>query len=316
MSGLVSVVIIFRDAERFLDEAIASVFAQTYPNWELVLVDDGSRDGGPRLARSWASRYSRRVRCVSHPGDANRGMSASRNLGIRYAHGEYLAFLDADDVWLPPKLTRQVALLDGWCQVGMVYGPTQWWYSWTGRPEDRQRDFVHRPGVPADRLLEPPAVLTHFLLHETDSPCTCSILARRAAVERVGGFEETFRGLYEDQAFCAKLCLMFPVVASDDCLYRYRQHPDSACSVAARAGQVESARRQFLIWLEAYLATHQVRDPGLCAALRLELWRCRHPLARRILSRGGRAAVRMRGLLRRRASSPASLDASHSPPSG
>src|ERR671930_538107 len=96
---LVSVVVIFLNAERFLQEAIESVFAQTYPAWELLLVDDGSSDESTAIAQCYAAHHAGQVRYLEHPRHANRGMSASRNLGIRHAHGAYIAFLDADDIW-------------------------------------------------------------------------------------------------------------------------------------------------------------------------------------------------------------------------
>src|ERR1051325_3716022 len=111
---LVSVVVIFRDAQRFLDEAIQSIWSQTYDNWELLLVDDGSVDGSTTQAYRWVQRRPERLHYLEHPGHANRGMSASRNLGIYHACGDYVAFVDADDVWLPPKLERQVSLLESW----------------------------------------------------------------------------------------------------------------------------------------------------------------------------------------------------------
>src|SRR6266496_5699717 len=196
---LVSVVVIFLNAERFIEEAIASVLAQTYPAWELLLVDDGSDDGSTAIARRYAEHCPTRVRVLNHPGQANRGMSASRNLGLHHASGEYIAFLDADDVWLPCKLEQQVALLSACPEAAMVYGPTRWWYSWTGKPDVASRDFVHQLGVPPDTLIHPPQFLTLFLEREGLSPCTCSMLIRRQAIERIGGFEERFRGLYEDQ---------------------------------------------------------------------------------------------------------------------
>src|SRR5713226_2470741 len=159
----VSVVVIFRDAERFLEEAVASVFAQTCSDWELLVVDDGSVDGSPVLARRMAERQPEQVFYLQHPGGVNRGMSASRNLGIRHARGDYVAFLDADDVWLPSKLAEQVALLEHHPEAAMVYGPTQWWYSWTGRAEDRDRDFVHPLGVAANSLVQPPGLLLQLL---------------------------------------------------------------------------------------------------------------------------------------------------------
>src|SRR5215469_15347588 len=96
---LVSIVVIFCNASCFLREAIDSIFAQTYNNWELLLVDDGSSDGSTAIAYRCSERHRRRVRYLQHSGHANRGMSASRNLGIRNARGAYIAFLDADDAW-------------------------------------------------------------------------------------------------------------------------------------------------------------------------------------------------------------------------
>ena len=115
-SPLVSAIIIFLNERRFLQEAIESVFGQTYANWELLLVDDGSSDGSTEIAQRAAVTHGSRVRYLEHPGHANRGMSASRNLGWIEARGEWVAFLDGDDVWLPQKLERQISLCSGACR--------------------------------------------------------------------------------------------------------------------------------------------------------------------------------------------------------
>ena len=278
---VVSAVIIFFNARRFLEEAVESVLAQTYDAWEMVLVDDGSTDDSRALALAYVERYPDRVRLLEHEGRQNRGMSASRNLGLRHARGSYVAFLDADDVWLPSKLEHQVALLESHPEAGMVYGPTQWWYSWSGRTQDRERDFIYPPGLPT-RLVEPPTLLLDFLRIEGLSPCTCSLLVRREVLERVGGFEESFRGLYEDQALCAKIGVATPVLASSHCSCRYRQHPDSASGMARRAGAHASARLAFLGWLEAYLSERGIDHAELRQTIARERWRCRHPALERL----------------------------------
>ena len=114
----VSVITIFFNAERFLAEAVESVLAQHYEDYEIILVDDGSSDGSSEVARGYAEK-SARVRYLEHPGHENRGMSASRNLGIDAARGYLIAFIDADDRWRPSKLTEQVDLLDRLPQVGL-----------------------------------------------------------------------------------------------------------------------------------------------------------------------------------------------------
>ena len=105
---LVSVVIPMYNAERTILRAIESVRAQTYTAWELILIDDGSTDGTLPLVEDYVARYGLPAVVVSRE---NRGVSHTRNEGIRLAQGGYVAFLDADDVWMPRKLERQMACL-------------------------------------------------------------------------------------------------------------------------------------------------------------------------------------------------------------
>ncbi len=283
---LVSCVVIFLNAQRFIQEAIESVLAQTHRNWELLLVDDGSTDASTRIALRYAQEHPGRVRYLEHPGHENRGMSASRNLGIDRARGEHVAFLDADDVWLPRKLERQVEILELQPEAGMVYGSTQYWYSWTGDPADAlhdSRDFVERRGVQPNTLVKPPALLATFLRDGGAVPCLCSVLVRREVVEDVGGFEEEFRGQYEDQAFYAKIGLKAPVFVEDGCWSKYRRHPDSSWYVVQRTGQHHSARLFFLNWLARHLSEQDVKDS--------EIWK---------LLQEDRRFVRARVLLQKR----------------
>jgi glycosyltransferase involved in cell wall biosynthesis len=291
---LVSIVIIFWNANRFLKEAIDSLFAQTYNNWELLLVDDGSSDGSATIARSYLERHPRRVRYLEHSGHVNRGMSASRNLGIRNAQGAYIAFLDADDVWFSNILEEQVVILEAYPEVAMVYGPIQWWYSWTGMPEDRERDYVEKLGVPPNTVIQPPRLLPLFLRDKAAVPS--GILVRRQIIEQLGGFEDSFRGEYEDQVFCAKVSLSSPIFASGQCWYRYRQHPDSCVLTGQRTGETNSARLHFLNWLTKYVSEQRVRDRAVWRSLAFEFWRYRRPRAFRLLRRGDRFMNRINRL--------------------
>jgi hypothetical protein len=139
-----------------------------------------------------------------------------------------IALLDADDVWLPEKLEQQVTIMNSHPKVGMVYGDTLYWYSWTNNPEDLSRDFIPLSGVEPNVVIKHPSLLPMYLLGNTFAPCTCSVLIRRAIVKDMDGFDETFTGannIYEDQAFYAKLCLRAPVYIANTCWDRYRQHP-------------------------------------------------------------------------------------------
>lgn len=274
MSGkpLVSVIVIFLNAADFLAEAIQSVAVQTYGQWELLLVDDGSNDASSEIARRFASENPAQIRYLEHEGHQNRGMSAARNLGIREAKGEYIAFLDADDYWLPNKLAVQTQLLNLQPEAGMLFGSTKYWFSWTGLPEDRQRDYVPLLRVRTDTLFQPPMLLLMMLQGKAEVPCTCSILIRRDAVRKIQGFEESFRGMYEDQAFYAKIFLSAPVLATDDCLGWYRQHSKSNSSSAIQSGRTHLCRYQFLKWLEGYCHDQGVEDQKVWEAVRRQLW--------------------------------------------
>ena len=289
----VSVIVIFLNERRFLQDAIDSVFAQTFRDWELLLVDDGSTDGSQEIARRTVEQYPGRVRCLEHPDRANRGRSAARNLGIRNARGEYLALLDGDDVWLPRKLERQLVLMRSQPHVGMVYGSTQLWYSWTGDPLDFGRDLTPDLGVPLDVPLGGRAFLPRMLERRALAPCTCSMLLRREVVKAVHGFEEIFRGMHDDQAFTAKVCLSSGILASGECWDRYRQRPDSCYSIARSTGEHHAARRFFLEWLEDYVRANRIEDRAIREALSKELHASRR-------STTMPSAGRLRNFLRRR----------------
>ena len=273
----VSVITIFLDAAPFLEESIESVRSQTYANWELVLVDDGSSDGSTEIALHYARAEPERIRYLEHPGHQNRGMSASRNLGIVRGTGELIAFLDADDVFLPDKLEQQVRQLEAQPEVGMVYGTTEYWFSWTGLAEDQDRDRISPCDLQPGTVVRPPELVSLYLQRKATVPCMGSILVRRDVVERVGGFEEEFRGMFEDQVFYSKMGLETPILISCECCDRYRQHPDSCFSQAKQSGQVLAARRRYLEWLAGYLQRRDEGDGAVSRDVNRDLWLCDHP---------------------------------------
>jgi glycosyltransferase involved in cell wall biosynthesis len=292
----VSIVTPFLNTERFLQESIESVLAQTCDQWELLLVDDGSTDGSAAIAQQFAAAYPQKIRCLAHDGRQNKGASASRNLAMHYARGEYLAFLDADDVYLPRKLEEQVPLLDAHPSVALLYGATEYWFSWSGRPEDAGRDWIWRKyGAEPNTVIPPPRMLVTFLRDGGTAPCMGSVLARREAVERVGGWDESFRTICTDQVFHAKLSLNFPVFIADGCWDRYRQHEDSSCRRVERAGGTDAAFERYLTWLETYVS-HRVVDREVERALQGALWRYRHPALFRLRQSACRSETHLRDM--------------------
>ncbi|MBH8566024.1 glycosyltransferase family 2 protein [Nostoc sp. CENA67] len=281
-TSLVSAIIIFLNAEKFIEEAIESVFAQTYENWELLLVDDGSTDNSTAIALQYAEKYPEKVRYLEHDRHQNLGMSATRNLGIRNAKGEYIALLDADDVWLPQKLERQLAIMESNPQAKVVCGASQYWYSWTGNPKDSKRDYIRELGIPLNGLFHPPKLLTLLLQNKINTPATCSVLIRRELFQEIGGFEESFRSMYEDQVFFTKVYLKTSVFIEPNYWDRYRQHPGSSCSIAEKTGQyhpfkINPADFAFLNWIAEYLSKEDVKDAEIWQALQKRFWPYHHP---------------------------------------
>ena len=267
MKPTVSVITIFLDAERFLEDALASVFAQEYDNWELLLVDDGSTDRSTEIARA-AAADDPRVRYLEHPGHENRGMSAARNLGLRRARGRYVALLDADDVWFPATLAKQAAALEAHPEAAMAFGSTQFWWSWS--PEPAKPDWIDWAGRKVSRpdsVIGPPELMTLLLEDRGAVPSPCSVVYRTDALRAVGGFEDDFRDLHEDQVVYAKFFLERPVYVAEEVLARYRQHDGQACVRAERAGTFAASERRFFAWLAAYVEKRGVEDERLRAAL-------------------------------------------------
>ncbi|MGD0222632.1 MAG: glycosyltransferase [Terriglobia bacterium] len=285
----VSVVVSFLNAERFLEEAIESVFAQSFKSWELLLVDDGSSDSSSAIAGRYSTAHPDIVKYLEHPDHRNRGLPASRNLGIGSAVGEYIALLDSDDVWLPNKLERQVAILDSHRGVGMVYGVPQYWCSWEVRTTGAQPDYVEPPGVATNRVYPPPVLLKLMLSGQANAPCPSDWLFRREIFTKLGGFAETFSAvsnMYEDQAFLAKVYLHLPVFVSDECWDRYRIHPNQLCARTIRGGKQPTATVFYLNWITQYLSSQGAFDAETKDIIRRRLWPYHHPILYRLKQAG------------------------------
>lgn len=297
---IVSVIMIFFNAKKqnFFEEAIESILTQTYDHWELLLADDGSTDESTAIALQYAQRYPNKVRYVEHEGHQNRGMSATRNLGIRHAKGEYIAFLDADDVWVPHKLEQQVPLLASYPEAAMLYGRTQYWWSWAKECNsdsgsfnamDIQDDYLTVTSIQFDTLIQPPTQILLILQNKDIYPCTCSVLIRRHVFEEIGGFEEDFRNANEDMVFHSKLFLKLPIYVSSQCWDRYRRHPDSYWGNMILQGKGAEAaqlgRFKYLTWLEEYLHQQNTQNPEIWRALKQALFECQYPRLYRLCDR-------------------------------
>ena len=155
-----------------VDRAIDSVLAQTYTDYEFMVVDDGSQDGTPEVIASYGDK-------ILPLRQENRGPYQARNVGLRYARGEYVAFIDSDDTWKPWRLERQVPLLDADSGVGLVFANGEL----VVRGKDGIRTFFEYYGRPVSGDIFPALLRRNFIPQS-------SVLTRARCFEQFGPFLE------------------------------------------------------------------------------------------------------------------------------
>lgn len=279
---LVSVVLCFYNERLFLREAIESVLIQDYHHWELFLVDDGSTDESSQIAQDYALKYPDKVTYVEHAYHQNKGLSASRNAGIRKCKGAYVAFIDADDVWLPGKLRYQLDIFRNNPGVTVVLEASLYWNSWRN---PRKQDVLIHVGATEGVYKAPQLMLNLYPLGSGAAPCPSGIMVRRAVLRRCA-FEELFRGIfqmYEDQAFLCKVYLKETVFVSSACNNKYRQRDASLVSSVHDSGNYHKVRSYYLYWFRDYLHALPVRYKPVERLLRKAQMPYREPFLYKLL---------------------------------
>lgn len=220
---LVTVVIPAYNAEAFLLQAISSVLSQTHRDLELIVVDDGSTDESRELALSISD-----PRVSVHTGP-NRGPSAARNVGLRQAVGEFVAFLDADDYWLPEKLEKQLSVMehDPAC---LGVGALMRYESLDGKALGTAGHVIgvdDQESIAGGRLMP-------FTLSST--------LFRKFAVDALGGFDESLE-VAADLDLMARLVALGPISCVPEVLGAYRVHDGS---ISARRFELQRLTTRFI----------------------------------------------------------------------
>lgn len=209
-SALVSVVVPAYNSGRFIGEAIESVLQQGHRELELLVVDDGSTDDTPEVL----ARYGSRVTLIRQ---ANAGAAAARNAGMRLARGRYVAFLDADDVWLPGKLAAQLAHLEQHPDVSLC---CTWWDLM--HPDSSGTYIVHAH-EPHRNALDGAGYskLTYADLLLDCEVWTSTVVLRRELLERLGGFNPALRR-GQDYDYWLRASRVTPIHRLDSALALYR----------------------------------------------------------------------------------------------
>jgi glycosyltransferase involved in cell wall biosynthesis len=238
----VSVIMNVRNGAFTLREALDSVLAQTFPDWELIVWDDRSTDDSAQIIAEYKEP---RVRYFS---SSESSLGRARANAIRQARGEWLAFLDQDDIWLPGKLEKQMALAD--YSTGLIYGRTVRFYpSGVERDYDQAHEF---------KLLPEGDIFNHLF---TDSCfiAMSSAMFRRAAIEAIGGIPDTIQ-IVPDYWLYVAVTRRYQVRAVQEVVCRYRMH-------GANMSRLSSLKmNQEVLWLIDQWANDL--DPQTVAACR------------------------------------------------
>jgi glycosyltransferase involved in cell wall biosynthesis len=204
MDELVSIIIPTYQSERFISDAIDSVLAQTFKDYEIIIIDDGSTDHTQEVLKKYSD-----LENIKLIWQSNQGPAAARNFGIKKSSGEYIAFLDADDIWLPNKLERQIHFLEKHPLIDLVYCDS---YIFNEKCTKQKTRFeISRPysGKVLEKL---------FLL---DFIPFLTVVIRRSILNTVGLFDETVIGP-EDYDLLLRICQTSTIDFIHEPLAKYR----------------------------------------------------------------------------------------------
>lgn len=208
----VDIIVPAYNAAKFLPAALDSVEAQTFEDWRIVLVDDGSTDNTPEIVAPYIERLGAKLKYIKQP---NAGLPAARNTAIRNSDSEFLALLDSDDVWLPCRLAESLKYFDGRPDVGLAHGFIDRIDAEGSIIETFARTQKHGEGW----------IAPYIYTREVNLPCP-TITFRRKAVEEVGLFDESMRAT-EDRDMWFRIALRYQVVTVPVVIAQYRVSPNA-----------------------------------------------------------------------------------------
>ena len=244
-SGRVSVIIPAYNAEAYLAEAVTSAVSDDWPEKEVLVFDDGSTDGSRAVADRLQREQPGLVRVLAPPDGANRGLSHARNALLAAARGEFVAFLDADDAFLPGHLRRAVTALQAAPQAALVYGRVrvraEGGSSWM---DSDQWGWGPGAGVVNNAF--------DLLLHRNFIPVP-AVVCRREAVLELGGFDTDLAFLQQDYVLWTKLAYRHAVVYLDAVTSVYRVHPTSYSSRLDRETTATAQEIEYLARMSAWI---------------------------------------------------------------
>ena len=228
----VDVIIPVFNAARYLPIALESVYRQTFSDWHIVLVDDGSTDDTDEVVSPFLARFGSRISYIRR---TNQGPSAARNAAIRASTSEFIALLDGDDAWLPCRLIESITILIAHPQAGLSYGLVTY------------MDSAGTPGSTweGNRKYAEGRIAPQIYMRNVELPCP-TITFRRRCIEEAGLFDETMRAT-EDRDLWLRIAFRYEVAFIPKVIAYYRVSPNSASANSQKMfeGQLQFLRKNY-----------------------------------------------------------------------
>ncbi|WP_417238828.1 glycosyltransferase family 2 protein [Bizionia sp.] len=219
-SALVSIIIPTFNRASYIGDALNSIMVQSYTHWECIVVDDGSRDNTADIMHAICKKDAR-ISYYKRSKDYPKGVNGARNFGIDKSKGDYIAFCDDDDFWLPEKLEKQIPIFKSHPEVGLVTGNIE---------------FVNADGVRTGRVITQTGnhgyVFEDLLFKNRLSMITPVI--RRSVIDKVGLFNTNFT-LSEDWEYWRRVAYYYPFYALPDVLACVRKHDANTSLIVTNA---------------------------------------------------------------------------------
>jgi len=252
---MVSIIIPCYNSGKYLSECIDSILFQDYTDFEIIIVNDCSSDNTSQIATNYA-KVDIRIKVTSTSDVQSMGASNARNKGFEISKGEYVVFLDSDDIWLPTSLKRLVNLIEEHNEVGWLIGNCIYFKDFRYNLDSYQYSkYDFEEGV-----YEKFELLPKFIRNFNQTPSQGAAIIKRDVIIKIKGWENEFKMTFTDQAFYSKILCETKTFVTYDYFLLYRNHEESSSMKSFRNGEFKKNEKIYFQWLIRNIQSYEFRE--------------------------------------------------------
>jgi len=252
---MVSIIIPCFNSGKYLSECIDSILFQDYTDFEIIIVNDCSSDNTLQIARDYAKK-DKRIQITGTSDVQSMGASYARNKGFEISKGEYVVFLDSDDIWLPTSLKRLVNLIEKHSEAGWVIGNCIYFEDFRYNLNSYQYSKYNFD----EGLYQKQELILKFVQNFNQTPSQGAAIIKREVVKKIKGWENEFKMNYTDQAFYFKILCETKTLVTYDYFLLYRYHEESASLKGIKSGEFQKNEKKFFQWLIRNLRNYEFAE--------------------------------------------------------